>query len=226
VTPVHAWVYFTGALHRYGPQGTGTIWLARYMLELAVAHHTDPTRPVWLQEFGMSSTWAAPDIVEHFPSEVLATLDASKTWGATWWSSHDISTSLGGFLPLEHDLGLLTVDNRAKASGEAFRQAVTAARSTPSATPDIDRVGVILPTGTEPDLTFADSFFELIDGGMRPAIVLQERAHDTEYLRERGIAHLVHPGSVGMIAASERLSLDDIMDPRAAHPLSDLPTPV
>ena len=223
VTPIHAWVYFTGALERYGPQGTGTTWLARYMIELAIAHHTDPKRQVWLQEFGMSSTWAAPEIVARFPREVLTTLDTTEVWGATWWSSHDISTSLGGFLPLEHDLGLLSVDNKVKPAGAAFQEAVSAARSLPPSPSDESRVGLVLPTETEPGLTFADAFFALVDRGVRPAVVLQARAHDAEYLRKRGVSRLVSPTSAETLSASDYPSLNDSPDVAEARLTSYTP---
>ncbi len=84
VTPIHAWVLFAGALERYGENGTGSIHLAEYMLELAHAFHQDPTRQVWLQECGVSTQWLHHSTPEDFVTQMMtATATVQNLWGIT-----------------------------------------------------------------------------------------------------------------------------------------------
>ena len=191
VTPIHAWVPFAGALERYGENGTGSIHLAEYMLELAKAFHEDPSRQVWLQECGVSTHWLQQSTPEDFVTQVLtATATVENLWGITWWCSHDIERRLGGFAELEYDLGLLTVRNEVKPMGEQFRKMVRAIRSR-DASNLARHTALILPDALTPDLNFADAFFRLVDQGILPAIVLEGRASDATHLKARGISTLV-----------------------------------
>lgn len=186
-TPVHAWVFFTGALERYGEDGTGSTHLAEYLLELAKAYG-EPGRPVWLQEYGASIEWLTTGTPAGFLDRATAAaLTVGDLWGITWWCSHDIDRSLGGFIDLEYDLGLLTVDNVVKSEGERFRSIIAAARPDPVARP----TALVLPDGVTPDLAFADAFFALIDRGVHPAIVLAARSTDAGHLAARGITEVV-----------------------------------
>ncbi|WP_322410808.1 glycoside hydrolase 5 family protein [Microbacterium invictum] len=189
VTPIHAWIYFTGALDRYGHSGTGTVHLAEFMLELAKAYGNDANRPVWLQEYGASTTWL-DDPAAFLEVATAAAASVENLWGITWWCSHDISRELDGFIELEYDLGLLTVDNEVKPAGRAFRDAANLVRSG-GVTVKVRDVALVLPDETTPDLTFADAFFSLIEAGSAPAIVLASRADDKEYLSKRGIRRLI-----------------------------------
>jgi len=190
VTSVHAWTYFTGALERYGVDGTGTQRITEYLLELARAYSADPQRPVWLQEFGVSGEWMAPDAMERYVTDATeAALGVDGLWGVTWWASHDIDRRLGGFAALEYDLGLLTVDNAVKATGERFRDAALAARALPN--PPQKSVALVLADGRTPDLRFADAFFELVDRGISPTIVLESRSVDSVWLAARGITQVL-----------------------------------
>lgn len=186
---VHSWSYFTGALQRYGDSGTGTIHLAEFMLELARAFHTDSSRPVWLQEVGVSLSWLDTIDVPTFVERTLATLPGvNNLWGVTWWCSHDVSRALEGFEDLEYDLGLLTVTNEVKPMGAAFREFV---EKTSWDAPQPRTTGLLLPTGTTPDLQFADKFFGLIDSGIKPAIVVEQYS-SSAHLDRRGITQLLH----------------------------------
>lgn len=166
---VHSWVYFTGALQRYGPTGTGTLHLARYLIELARAHGSEPDRPVWLQEIGVSSEWIPEPDLPTFASDLLENAAAARPWGITWWCSHDIDTRLAGFDSLEYGLGLFTTENQLKPVGRAVADAVERLRES-------DQPGreagtpVALPEGVTPDLDFADTFFEAIAAGADPQI--------------------------------------------------------
>ena len=190
-TAVHAWILFTGALERYGHPATGTRHLGEYLLELAKAHHTDPRRPVWLQEFGVAPQWipaaGVPGFAEGFTDAALA---SGGLWGLTWWASHDIDRGLAGFDDLEYDLGLLTVDNRVKPAGRRLAALIDRFRAAP-VEPAPRPVGLVLPDGTTPGLDFADRFFALVDGGVRPAIVRAADTADPAALNARGITELV-----------------------------------
>lgn len=177
VSAVHSWVYFTGALDRYGVDGTGTRHLARYLVELARAFGTTRERPVWLQEIGVSSQWVPAAGLPDFAADILTHALAARPWGVTWWCSHDLDRSLAGFDELEYDLGLLTVDNEVKPVGAAIAAAIAAYRRDASATrerSDAGRHRLVLPTGQVPDLEFADRYFALVDAGQDPVIVREQ----------------------------------------------------
>ncbi|RFA11821.1 hypothetical protein B7R22_17555 [Subtercola boreus] len=179
-------------MERYGKAGTGTRHLTEYMLELAKAYNREVDRPVWLQEFGVSTEWmGAADRDDYLVAATEISASVDGLWGITWWCSHDVERSLTGFVELEYDLGLLTVDNEIKSLGHRFREVVTALRNA-SASPVVSRTtAVVLPDELTPDLEFADTFFTLIDRGVRPAIVLASASRDAGYLRARGIEELV-----------------------------------
>lgn len=192
VTPIHAWIYFTGALERYGETGTGTIHLPEYMLELAKAYHDDPGRQVWLQEYGVSREWVQDLSPEDFLERAtMASVTVENLWGITWWCSHDIDRRLGGFIELEYDLGLLTVNNVVKPIGQRFHDVIHKIRSDRRGVATVRTTAVVLPDNLTPDLEFADVFFALIDKGIDPAIVLGSKATNKGYLKSRGISTLV-----------------------------------
>jgi len=174
VTSLHSWLDFTGALERYGTDGTGTLHLARYLIELGRAYGRPSGRPVWLQEIGVSTEWVPEDALPEFAATLLRNALIAKPWGVTWWCSHDIDRSLTGFDELEYDLGLLTVDNQVKPVGAALAEVIAAHRG--GATSDTrdatrPRPELVLPEGEVPDLAFADGYFELIARGEDPVIV-------------------------------------------------------
>ena len=176
VSTVHSWVYFTGALERYGVDGVGTHHLARYLVELARAYGTSRERPVWLQEIGVSSQWVPEADLPAFAASILTNALAARPWGITWWCSHDIDRSLAGFDELEYDLGLLTVDNEVKPMGAAIAAAVAAYRrgEVAAGQPDDGRPRLVVPAGQVPDLEFADRYFALLAQGEDPVIVLAD----------------------------------------------------
>lgn len=197
VVPVHAWIYFTGALERYGELGTGTIRLAEYTLELAKAFADDPTKPVWLQEYGVAPDWLdrlAPE--EFLELATRSAVSVDGVWGLTWWCSHDVSRELHGFAELEYDLGLITVDNVVKPTGERFRRMIELVRAGQVPVGGVRSIALVLPDERTPDLDFADAFFALSDAGVRPAIVLASRAVDPDYLAGRGVVELRHAADV------------------------------
>ena len=187
----HSYPFWTGALDRYGPDGTGTLHLGEYMAELAGAHALDHERPRWLQEFGASPVERPAESIPGWAETfVRATLSAPHVWGCTWWGSHDIDRRLAGFDAYEYDLGLLTVDNEVKPAGERLRALVADLRAHPAQAAARTHA-LVLPGGPDAGLDVADHFFALIEQGVRPALVTPERAEDETYLTARGIEHLI-----------------------------------
>ncbi|WP_369745422.1 cellulase family glycosylhydrolase [Paenarthrobacter sp. AMU7] len=192
LTPIHAWSYFTGALEQYGPLGTGTLHLAEFMLELAKAFQDDPTRPVWLQEYGVANDWMTAQERETYVDKATrSALSVANLWGITWWCSHDINRELTGFVELEYDLGLLTGDNHVKPTGARFASIIAEVKAGSVAEPQPRNTALILDDDQTPDLTFADRFFAVIDSGESPAIILRSKANDDRYLASRGITAIV-----------------------------------
>lgn len=164
---IHSWVFFTGALQRYGVAGTGTQHLARYLIELARAFQAHDDRPVWLQEIGVSPEWVAPDDLPVFASMIVENALRADPWGVTWWCSHDIDLALSGFDSLEYGLGLLTTDNAIKPAGRAVMESIERGHEGRSAG---IRPILELPAGVTPDLEFADRYFALVADGADPII--------------------------------------------------------
>ena len=192
VTPIHAWIFFTGALDRYGENGTGSIHLAEYLLELAKACQEDPAKQVWLQECGVSREWVQQITPGEFVTQMLtATATVENLWGITWWCSHDIERRLHGFAELEYDLGLLTVHNEVKPMGEQFQKMIQVIKAGEIPVGLVRHTALVLPEACTPDLNFADEFFRLLDQGILPAIVLESKVSDAKYLQTRGISTLV-----------------------------------
>lgn len=196
-TAIHAWIKFTGALERYGPDGVGAIHLAEYCVELARAYHRDLARPVWLQEFGCSPLWiGGRDPADFAEATIRATLGCAGLWGLTWWCSHDLSPRLQGLSAMERGLGLLDQANDPKPAGARVARLIGELRRSPPQ-PLPRPVALVLPddqfaaVAAPPDWRFAARFMELVAGGLRPAIVLASRATDTAYLQARGISELL-----------------------------------
>ncbi len=196
-TVVHCYVFFTGALDRYKYSDPGSLNLAAYMVELAYAYQTDLRRRVWVEEVGTSPEWMPesylPEFMEHTVRNVVNT---GKSWGVTWWSSHDIDPAIKGFDSLEYTLGLLDLQNKPKPLGREFAALAEEFRRTPPEIPDHPVALVIPDRGlskkTSPaDWTYGKPFMELVAQGKRPAIVLESRARDEAYLKARGISELI-----------------------------------
>lgn len=188
LTVVHSWPYFTGAFERYGTQDHRALHIGEFMVELANAHAADPAREVWAQEIGLSEQWVAADRIEaaaaHF---VGATASAGNLWGVTWWCSHDVDRRFEGFEPLEHDLGLLTVDNAVKPLGAAVAAAVREART---AAAPARTTAIAVPAGT-PALELMDRFVDLRRSGTAPTFVLEDLREDAGHLTGRGVLEVV-----------------------------------
>ncbi len=200
-TAIHSYIYFDGVLNRFAPDSPEAQHLAAYEVELATAYQHDPARPVWVEEIGVGDVEmpaaAKPGFMER-TVELLAR--RSNLWGITWWCSHDIDPAIGGFSTYEYTLGLLDGKNRAKPLGRQFASlARTLRQQRPQ--PLRGRTALVIPdAGPEsrlssrawpPDWRFASAWMRRIAMGNDPAIVLESRADDEDYLRQRGINNLV-----------------------------------
>lgn len=177
---------------------------AEYMVELAKAYAADPSRLVWLEEFGVSSgagfgipPGQLPDFVESYIRNVMT---CTNLWGWTLWASHDIRPSLGGFGSLEYGFGMLYDDNTPTPVGQRVSALIREFRSRP--TPAAPRsTGLVIPDAMSPTLAaVGQPFVDLItDQHLRPAIVLASRAQDRAYLQARGITELITLGEVSVL---------------------------
>ena len=194
---VHSYIVFDGVLERYKYSDPASLHLAEYEIELAYAYHTDLNRRVWVEETGITPGEVPesylPEFIEHSVRNMVST---GKAWGVTWWCSHDMDPAIKGFDRMEYVLGLLDLQNRPKPMGRKFAQlAAELRRSRPE--PVQRRIALVIPDRGlsakpwPPDWKFAAPYMKLIDRGISPAIVLESRAKDEEYLRSRGIADLI-----------------------------------
>ncbi|MFH8369971.1 glycosyl hydrolase [Streptomyces sp. NPDC018031] len=203
-TAVHSWV-FNGTAQRHGAEGAATERHAAYLVELSKAWADDPRRPVWLQEVGAPAPHIPPDRAAAFTEATLGhALDCPDLWGVTWWCSHDVDRSLADFPELEYGLGLLTNDRKVKPAGYAIAAAVRAwSERAPRPAPRTTAV-VLDPgpggtgrAGCAPGGRYFEAWMRAAEHGLRPAVVLAERAADAAHLAARGITEVIGAEDVG-----------------------------
>jgi endo-1,4-beta-mannosidase len=196
-TVVHSYIYFDGVLERYRYDDAASAHLAAYAVELAYAYQDDLKRPVWVEEIGVSRKECPlayqPTYMENAVRNIAAT---GKAWGITWWGSHDIDRADKSFGDYEYELGLIDQRNQPKALGLKFAELAASLRRSPQPVERRSAALVIPEFGLSqlswpPDWRFAGAYMKLIERGIVPAIVLETRAKDEAYLRERGIMNLV-----------------------------------
>jgi endo-1,4-beta-mannosidase len=194
---VHSYIYFDGVLDHYKYSDPASLHLAEYEIELAYAYHTDLSRRVWVEETGVGSTEMPesykPEFMEHSVRNILST---DKAWGITWWCSHDIDPAVKGFDSAEYVMGLLDLKNKPKPMGRKFAElAAESRRTSPVKAPR--KVALVIPDhglSTKPwpaDWRYATPYMNLIARGETPAIVLESRSKDADYLKARGISTLI-----------------------------------
>jgi hypothetical protein len=171
--------------------------LAEYGVELATAYADDPARPVWVQETGAPEPHIpAADAPGFARATLLNAAGCAGLWGVTWWCSHDVDRSLADYPELEYTLGLFDSAGRAKPIAEALAATVAELRARPRSAPARETALVLDCTPATrsvsgPGGAFFEAWMRLRTEGVRPAVVLAERAGDAAYLTARGITDLV-----------------------------------
>ncbi|WP_405845373.1 glycosyl hydrolase [Streptomyces sp. NBC_01518] len=195
LTTVHPWVFSGDCARRYGPRSPQVLHLAEYGTELAKAYATDPARPVWVQETGAPEPHIpAADAPEFARATVRNAAECDGLWGVTWWCSHDVDRSLADYPELEYTLGLFDSAGRPKPIAEAFAEAIAEPH-----TVQLRETALVLDCapGTRsvsgPGGAYFEEWMRLRTEGVRPAVVLAERAEDAGYLAARGIKEVVRP---------------------------------
>lgn len=121
IIPLHAWIYFTKALERGGPTDPPSLTLNATMARLARAYCGDPDKPIWIQEYGASAEWMAPELVPIFLEQSTEIAVQEGVSWFTWWSSHDVPRRFQ-VSSSEYSHGLITSDNNIKSQGYAFKR--------------------------------------------------------------------------------------------------------
>lgn len=196
-TVLHCYAYWSGVLKLYRYNDTGSLHLLEYMVELAKAYQQEAGRLVWVEEVGTSSEWMPEEYLGDYATSLLRNAAAcGNLWGFTWWCSHDVDPAIKGFLSLEYTLGVLDVKNRVKPMGKTLAKLAEEFRRTPP--PPLERsLAIVIPdqkAGVQNetrDFSMLKQFVERLGEGRRPALVLESRSHDENYLRARGIKELV-----------------------------------
>jgi len=194
---VHSYIYFDGVLDRYKYNDAASAHLAAYAVELAYAFQDDLSRPVWVEEIGVSDKECPPAYQPTYMEQAVRNIAATgKAWGITWWGSHDIDRADKSFDYYEYGLGLIDQQNKPKPLGKKFAELAAELRRTPQPVA-VRSTALVIPefglskASWPPDWRFAAPYMKLIERGVVPAIVLQSRTHDSAYLKDRGITTLV-----------------------------------
>lgn len=197
VTTVHPWVFSADCARRYGPRSPEVLHLAEYGTELATAYAEDPFRPVWVQETGAPEPHIpAPDAPHFARATLLNAAECTALWGVTWWCSHDVDRSLADYPELEYTLGLFDSTGRPKPIADALAETITELRAEP-ASPQPRSIALVLDCTpatrslSGPGGEYFEEWMRLRQEGVRPAVVLAERAEDESYLSARGINELI-----------------------------------
>ncbi|KJL30440.1 glycoside hydrolase 5 family protein [Microbacterium oxydans] len=201
ITTVHSWI-FNGTAQRYGGRSVASDRHAEYMIELARAFATDPTKPIWLQEVGAPSNCLTPEQTPDFLEATLrSVVRTDGLWGVTWWCSHDVSRSLADFPELEYTLGLVDQHGEAKPIGRRFAELIPELRERQPAPArtlgivvEVDEAETPLSRGAmSPGGTIFQAWVDACEAGADPAFVTSKDADDPAVLAARGITQLVRP---------------------------------
>jgi endo-1,4-beta-mannosidase len=193
-TAIHSWV-FNGTAQTYGSGSVAVDHHAEYLIELSKAWSLDAHRPVWLHEVGAPAPHIPPERAAEFARATIANaLDCPDLWGVTWWCSHDVDRALADFPELEYGLGLLANDGTPKPAGLEIAAVVEEVRREWTPPPPRTTALVLdLPerpgkrSTCAPGGAFFEAYMTLVERGVRPAVVLADRARDDAHLSARGI---------------------------------------
>jgi endo-1,4-beta-mannosidase len=201
ITTVHSWI-FNGTAQKYGGRSVASDRHAEYMIELARAFATDPTKPIWLQEVGAPSNCLTPEQTPDFLEATLrSVVRTDNLWGVTWWCSHDVSRSLADFPELEYTLGLVDQNGAAKPIGRRFAELIPELRERQPAPArtlgivvEVDEAETPVSRGAmSPGGAIFQAWVDACEAGADPAFVTSRDAADPAVLAARGITELVRP---------------------------------
>ena len=201
ITTVHSWI-FNGTAQRYGGRSVASDRHAEYMIELARAFSTDPTKPIWLQEVGAPSNCLTPEQTPDFLEATLRSVARTDNlWGVTWWCSHDVSRSLADFPELEYTLGLVDQNGEAKPIGRRFAELIPELRERQPAPArplgivvEVDDAETPISRGAmSPGGAIFQAWVDACEAGADPAFVTSRDAANPDLLAARGITELVRP---------------------------------
>lgn len=207
--PTLAAVGTVTSIHDYYYPGSQfeQVHAAEYMTELATAYATDPSRQVWVEEFGYSLTGETPAqqlaTADYAEAVVRNLMTCGNLFGWAIWASHVIDPALTGFNASEYHFGMLDLSNNPTPLGQRIAALIAEFRASPP--PVANRsTALVIPDGVTATYdTVGKYFFQLIlQGGIRPALVLESRASDSSYLAARGITTLVQTSDVSSFLAS------------------------
>jgi hypothetical protein len=191
MTANHTWAGWTQVIQKYGSLSTPSTHYSEYFIEVIKAFHADLQRQVWIEETGVSTVWMdAKDIPAWTERSISTMASCDNLFGITWWDSHDLNPKLSGYVNLEYDLGLFTNDRKLKPIGATIKRLIAEYDRHPPA-PLGRPAALVLPDAMPPWDGFFEPFMTLVDRGIRPAVVLQSRTSDREYLAARGIERLI-----------------------------------
>ncbi len=196
ITPVHCYTLFTGALKRFGRMSTESIHLAPFMMEMAKAFSNNVNRKYWVQEFGTAAAEYDDEMEEFVIKSMEAMYTTENLWGISWWCTHNISTDYTSFDDIEYGLGLLDINNKPTRAGRVFRSLVE--KKNEIIAPPKRDTAIILNSASSAEAFTYDSvwadghrYAQLVEKGIYPAIILPDKVNDADYLKERGIKHIV-----------------------------------
>jgi endo-1,4-beta-mannosidase len=127
---LHCYPALCDALRYGGLFDPPSIQLPAAQAALVRAYAKNPTKPVWMQEYGMCRDWMPCERMPEFVEKTtLAAIRGGVCW-FTWWASHDVDSKFE-FASFEHSFGLLTVDNKVKAHGHTFKKLAEQYRGKP-----------------------------------------------------------------------------------------------
>jgi hypothetical protein len=191
MTANHTWAGWTQVIQNYGSLSTPSTHYSEYWIEVIKAFHTDLQRDVWIEETGVSKVWMDVNDIPAWTEQSIRTMaSCDHLFGITWWDSHDLNPKLSGYVNLEYDLGLFTNDRKLKPIGATIKRLIAEYDDEPPV-PLARPAALVLPDAMPPWDGFFEPFMTLIDRGIRPAVVLQSRTSDADYLRARGIERLI-----------------------------------
>ena len=202
LTSLHTWIEFTQA-RRYGDESPHVMHQQDFMIEIARAYATDPHRKVWVQEFGISDLWLAPERQENFLRTAMQNAATCEgLFGFTYWCSHDLKREWTGFdqldhgkpyfrpfHPLEYELGLIYNDNRVKERGLILKSITEELKK--SYKPVKKETAIILDDEDYEGWKYGEKYVAMCEGGILPQFVLRERLNDADYMTSRGIKSVV-----------------------------------